>query len=156
MNHSVNWAPEVHKYKGEYYMFATFTKPNGLRGTYILKSDTPDGEFKPHSDGAVTPWEWECLDGTLYKEDGKVYCVFCHEHTQIFDGTICFEIENKDKKKNENPVVKAFMPPVVHREQIQKAEISQEDLQKIHKCLKRVTHAETSPSFSEGDRNSIE
>ena len=24
--------------------------------------------------------------------------------------------ENKDKKKNENPVVKAFMPPVVHRE----------------------------------------
>ena len=35
--------------------------------------------------------------------------------------------ENKDKKKNENPVVKAFMPPVVHREQIQKAETSQED-----------------------------
>lgn len=43
--------------------------------------------------------------------------------------------ENKDKKKNENPVVKAFMPPVVHREQIQKAETSQEDLQKAFKPM---------------------
>lgn len=89
MNTHVNWAPEVHFYKGFYYMLATFTKVNGLRGTYILKSDAPDGEFKPHSDGAITPWEWECLDGTLYFENDKVYCVFCHEHTQIFDGTIC-------------------------------------------------------------------
>lgn len=89
MNTQVNWAPEVHFYKGFYYMLATFTKANGLRGTYILKSDAPDGEFKPHSDGAITPWEWECLDGTLYFENDKVYCVFCHEHTQILDGTIC-------------------------------------------------------------------
>lgn len=90
MNTAVNWAPEVHEFEGSFYMFATFTKPNGLRGTYILKSDTPDGEFSPVSDGAVTPWEWECLDGTFYVENGKPYCVFCHEHTQILDGTICF------------------------------------------------------------------
>ena len=89
MNSNVNWAPEVHKYKNAYYMFATFTKPNGLRGTYILKSDAPDGEFVPASDGAVTPWEWECLDGTFYVENGKPYCVFCHEHTQILNGTVC-------------------------------------------------------------------
>lgn len=89
-NSAVNWAPEVHKFDGKFYMFATFTKSNGLRGTYILKSDTPDGQFSPASDGAVTPWEWECLDGTLYIENGKPYCVFCHEHTQILDGTICF------------------------------------------------------------------
>lgn len=90
MNEGVNWAPEVHVYNGEFYMFATFTKPNGLRGTYILRSQTPDGKFTPHSDGAVTPYEWECLDGTLYIENGKPYCVFCHEHTQILNGTICF------------------------------------------------------------------
>ncbi len=90
MNSAVNWAPEVHFFNGSFYMFATFTKPNGLRGTYILKSDTPDGEFKPHSEGAVTPLEWECLDGTLYIENGKPYCVFCHEHTQILNGTVCF------------------------------------------------------------------
>ncbi len=90
MNTWVNWAPEVHFYKGAFYLLATFTKTNGLRGTYILKSDTPDGEFVPHSDGAITPWEWECLDGTLYFESEKIYCVFCHEHTQILDGTICY------------------------------------------------------------------
>lgn len=89
LNTAVNWAPEVHSFNGSFYMFATFTKPNGLRGTYILKSDSPDGQFVPVSDGAVTPYNWECLDGTLYIEDGKPYCVFCHEHTQILDGTIC-------------------------------------------------------------------
>ena len=96
MNKWVNWAPEVHEYNGAFYMFATFTKENDLRGTYILKCDTPDGEFKPHSDGAITPWEWECLDGTLHIENGKPYCVFCHEHTQIYDGTICYVELNED------------------------------------------------------------
>lgn len=89
-NRHVNWAPEVHKVGDSYYLFATFTKPNNLRGTYILRSESPEGEFVPHSDGAVTPYEWECLDGTLYEENGKRYCVFCHEHTQILNGTICY------------------------------------------------------------------
>ncbi len=97
MNINVNWAPEVHKYKADYYMFATFTKPNGLRGTYILKSDTPLGEFKPHSKGAVTPEEWECLDGTFYiDKNNKPFIIFCHEHTQIIDGTICYAELNED------------------------------------------------------------
>lgn len=91
MNREVNWAPEVHKYNNSYYMFATFTKENGLRGVYILKSDSPEGEFSPHSKGAVTPDEWECLDGTLYiNKNDEPYLVFCHEHTQIIDGTVCY------------------------------------------------------------------
>ena len=91
LNKEVNWAPEVHKYNNKYYMFATFTKPNGLRCVYILKSDSPEGEFVPHSNGAVTPDEWECLDGTLYiDKKGEPFMVFCHEHTQIIDGTVCY------------------------------------------------------------------
>lgn len=91
LNREVNWAPEVHKYNGAYYMLATFTKPNGLRGVHILKADSPLGEFTLHSDGAVTPDEWECLDGTLYiSKAGEPYLVFCHEHTQIIDGTVCY------------------------------------------------------------------
>lgn len=88
LNEQANWAPEVHEYKGKYYMFATFLKDNGLRGTYILVSDSPEGEFKPLTGEAITPYEWECLDGTFYVEDGVPYCIFCHEHTQIFDGTV--------------------------------------------------------------------
>ena len=36
LNREVNWAPEVHKYKNNYFLFATFTQENGLRGTYAL------------------------------------------------------------------------------------------------------------------------
>lgn len=87
----VNWAPEVHKYKNAYYMFATFTRENGLRGTFSLKAESPLGPFVPYSPKALTPDEWECLDGTLYiDKKGNPYLVFCHEHTQIIDGTVCY------------------------------------------------------------------
>ena len=91
LNREVNWAPEVHKHNGKYYMLATFTQENGLRGTYSLIADSPLGPFLPHSDGALTPKEWECRDGTLYIDPDDVpYLVFCHEHTQIIDGTVCY------------------------------------------------------------------
>lgn len=95
LNRNVNWAPEVHEIGGKFYMFATFTKEDGLRGTYILVSDSPDGSFVPVSEQAATPEDWECLDGTFYEEDGKRYIIFCHEHTQIYNGTVCFsELDN--------------------------------------------------------------
>lgn len=92
MNGRVNWAPEVHKYKGGYYMFATFKiESTGHIGTYILRADTPIGPFVPHSNGVITPEDWRSLDGTLYvSKAGKPYMVFCHEHSQIIDGTICY------------------------------------------------------------------
>lgn len=84
------WAPEVHFYKGRYFMFATF-KANGVcRGTQILVADNPLGPFIPHSDGPVTPKSWECLDGTLYvASDGTPWIVFCHEWLQVSDGEMC-------------------------------------------------------------------
>ena len=92
MNRGVNWAPEVHGYGDSYYMFATFTREDGLHATYALRADDPLGPFVPHSAGALTPAGWECLDGTLWvSPEGKPYLVFCHEHTQISDGTICME-----------------------------------------------------------------
>ena len=86
------WAPEVHKYKGKYYMFASFYRKDKSinRGTQILVSDSPKGPFVPHSDGAVTPSDWMCLDGTLYVDkNDKPYMVFCHEWVQIRDGEMC-------------------------------------------------------------------
>ncbi len=99
LNRHANWAPEVHEYCGKFYMFATFTKENNLRGTYILVSDSPEGEFKPLTGKAITPYDWECLDGTFYVENGVPYCVFCHEHTQIFDGTINYIELSSDLKE---------------------------------------------------------
>lgn len=85
------WAPEVHRYAGKYYMFATFyaRDKRRRRGTQILASDTIQGPYLPISDSPVTPAGWECLDGTLFLQDGKPYLVFCHEWLQVFDGTIC-------------------------------------------------------------------
>lgn len=89
MNIGVNWAPEVHKYNGAYYMFASFTGKNGKRGTYVLKAASPQGPFKPHSNGPVTPKNWYSIDGTLYIENGVPYLLFCHEHVQIYNGAMC-------------------------------------------------------------------
>ena len=101
------WAPEVHKYKGKYYLFVTITEEDGVRevkpmadgvdkarlhprGTWIFSSYTPDGEFRPVSSGPVTPRDWVCLDGTLVIENGKPYIVFCHEWVQTKIGRMCY------------------------------------------------------------------
>lgn len=84
------WAPEVHAYRGRYYMFASFKSAEARRGTQILVADTPRGPFLPVSDGPATPREWECLDGTLYVDNsGQPWMVFCHEWVQVGDGEIC-------------------------------------------------------------------
>lgn len=80
------WAPEVHAYRGKYYLFVTLTFPKSRRGTWIFRSEGPDGPFEPIADRAVTPADWMCLDGTLWVEDGKPYIVFCHEWIQVGNG----------------------------------------------------------------------
>ncbi len=98
------WAPEVHYYKGKFYLFATFAGSDSHRGTAIMVCDTPNGTFKEHSQGAVTPKDWECLDGTFYVEDETPYIVFCHEWTQIKDGEVCaLELTNDLKSSVGKP-----------------------------------------------------
>lgn len=83
------WAPEVHKYKGRFYMFASFKAEGAHRGTQILASDSPMGPFSPISGGPVTPVGWDCLDGTLFVDrSGQPYIFYCHEWMQITDGTM--------------------------------------------------------------------
>ena len=93
------WAPEVHEYNGRYYLFGSFKADGECRGTQILVSDTPDGEFKPLTKSPVTPRNWECLDGTLYIEDEVPYIIFSHEWTQIKDGEICAMELTRDLKR---------------------------------------------------------
>lgn len=84
------WAPECHAWKGRYYLFATFARDARDRGTQILAADKPEGPYRLHSDGPVTPRGWECLDGTLHVDgQGKPWMVFCHEWVQVGDGEMC-------------------------------------------------------------------
>jgi len=84
------WAPECHRYRGRYYLFASFKAEGRRRGTQILAGDDPLGPFVPISAAPVTPVDWECLDGTLHIDaEGKPQMIFCHEWVQVNDGEVC-------------------------------------------------------------------
>lgn len=109
LNRDANWAPEVHEYNGKFYMLATFTRENGLRGTFALVSDSLTGPFVPTSEKPLTPEDWECLDGTFYiDKNGEPNLVFCHEHTQITDGTVCYVRLEHDLSKSVGEVTTLF------------------------------------------------
>lgn len=82
------WAPEVHEYKGEFYMLTTYkSAKNGHRGCAVFKAATPDGPFEMISDGHITPHDWDSIDATLYiDENGQPWTVFVHEWTCTDDG----------------------------------------------------------------------
>ena len=98
------WAPEVHQYKDKYYLFVTLSNSDTLdtprpyqveewpklvrRATQVLVADSPAGPFEAFDNKPHTPVEWSSLDGTLWVEDGVPYMVFCHEWTQVVDGTM--------------------------------------------------------------------
>lgn len=75
------WAPEVHEYKGKFYMFTTYrSSKNEKRGCAIFRADSPEGPFELISDGHVTPNDRNCIDGTLYvDEEGQAWMVFVLE-----------------------------------------------------------------------------
>ena len=97
------WAPEVHAYRGRFYMFATFNSFELERkGTMILSADTPLGPYELHSEGKITPDEWNCLDGTFYlSPEGVPYMVFSHEWTDVVDGAICCVRLSEDLRRPE-------------------------------------------------------
>lgn len=91
------WAPEVHFYRGSFYLFASLMSETANRGTQIFKASSPLGPFEPISEGPQTPRDWMCLDGTLYCDrNGTPYMVFCHEWLQIKNGTICYAQLSED------------------------------------------------------------
>lgn len=96
------WAPEIHFYKGKYYLFLTFDTdskfpeqwrdwlPRVRRGSQVLVGDSPLGPFKPFQNHSTLPVDMMTLDGTLWVEDGVPYMVFSHEWVQITDGAMEF------------------------------------------------------------------
>ncbi len=102
------WAPEVHRYRGKYYLFGTLSAADRCRGTQIFRADSPLGPFRPHSDDAATPHDWFALDGTLWLEDGNPWMVFCHEWVQIGDGTMCAVRLSDDLSRTIGPITTLF------------------------------------------------
>ena len=94
------WAAELHKYKGKYYYFATFTnrdvKIGVVRGNvierracHVLVSNQPGGPYTPMKDKIYLPADRPTLDGTFWVDkDGLPYMVFCGEWLSNWNGTI--------------------------------------------------------------------
>lgn len=83
------WAPEVHKFDGAYFMFATLKGRSAGMGTQILRAPSPEGPFTVLGEDANTPPTQCSLDGTPWIEaDGTRWLVYCHEWTQIKDGAV--------------------------------------------------------------------
>ena len=81
------WAPECHRYGGAYYLFATYrSRTTGRRGVSVFRAASPMGPFSEISDGHVTPHGQDCIDGTLYVEDGRPYMIYVREWTGTDDG----------------------------------------------------------------------
>jgi len=100
-------APEVHAYKGRYYMFATaILRPDPAHpitskaedpnfrppecypltrsGTWIFVADRPEGPFVQLSDMSATPHDFMALDGTLVVDpDLSPWMVYSCEWTQM-------------------------------------------------------------------------
>ena len=73
------WAPEVHLYRGKFYLFLSIKGKNGLRGTEISVADTPMGPFVPIADRAATPLDKSCIDGTLFVDGDTPYIVYSRD-----------------------------------------------------------------------------
>lgn len=76
------WAAECHRYNDSFYLFASYKSgTTNFRGTSVFKSESPLGPFVEISDGHITPHTRDCIDGTLYVENGVPYMVYVEEHT---------------------------------------------------------------------------
>jgi GH43 family beta-xylosidase len=95
------WAPEVHRWRGRWYLFATFhnekaalkragVRSNYRRATVLAVADRPGGPFRLVRGGApIAPATLMTLDGTLHVDaGGKPWLVYAHEWLQTGDGTI--------------------------------------------------------------------
>ena len=86
------WAPECSEYNGKFYLIVTLGTLDNSRkkGTYVLRSDAPDGPFEVYSD-KITPEDWTCIDATLYVEEGTPWIIFSHsfEDPGSLDGDYC-------------------------------------------------------------------
>lgn len=117
------WAPEVHHWKGKWYLFATLASSQTSRGTQIFVADDVTGPYRPLTEGPVTPKGWTCLDGSLFiDEQDQPWMVFCHEWVQIIDGAICARRLSADFKNAIGDPVRLFTasqtgwPTPAHRE----------------------------------------
>ena len=84
------WAPECYFHEGKFYLLTTFGAEARKKGIYVLTANSPLGPFVPASDTPLTPADWTCIDGSLYRdENGTPWLIFSHSFEDTPDGDMC-------------------------------------------------------------------
>lgn len=81
------WAPECYYKEGSFYLVATLGAENRKKSVNLLKADSPLGPF--HHCSQLTPSDRECIDGTIYEEDGNGYLVYSNTLQDTITGDMC-------------------------------------------------------------------
>lgn len=78
------WAPECYAEKGGYCLVTTLGKAGNRTGIYALTAGTPRGPFGGKR--LLTPKDWRCIDGTLYRNAQGLFLVFSRSFEDYPDG----------------------------------------------------------------------
>ena len=81
------WAPECYHKEGSFYLVATLGAENRKKSVNLLKADSPLGPF--HYCSQLTSSDRECIDGTIYEEDGYGYLVYSNTLQDTITGDMC-------------------------------------------------------------------
>ncbi len=82
------WAPDVFMRQGKFYMLISCIGEGRKRGTHVFSSASPAGPFLPVSPDPITPPEMQCLDATLFEEEGVLYLLYSREWLETENGEI--------------------------------------------------------------------
>lgn len=80
------WAPELHVYRGRYYLIVSAYREDLGRGSFIYVSERLDEPFRMLTGRYITPAGWGCLDATLFVWEGAPYLCFSNEWTTPVTG----------------------------------------------------------------------
>ena len=80
------WAPEVHFYRGAFYLFTSVrAASNKHRQISVYRAKDPLGPFVHLS--VLSPLDWDAIDGTLFLDsDENPWLIFVHEWTSMPNG----------------------------------------------------------------------
>jgi beta-xylosidase len=81
------WAPEQVYNDGKFYLFFSGKTDATNRATGVAVATSPAGPYVDLMANPLTPPEWNCLDGHLFRDDdGSEYFIYSHEWVDFTTG----------------------------------------------------------------------